>query len=357
MNLECILAAHKLYVETNGKKGKPADLRGAGLPGTILTDADFGYIDLSGADLTNVCLMSADLSNANLREINLSKTDLRGANLSNASLIKANLRGANLRGANLFKANFFKADLRETDLRETDLSSVDLYGADLRGAKLPDDEVRTDFIKIGCQYYNISGWFSFDDEVVGTQATGTLKWWKAKTTTCEAYSIGSGGRVKMIDNKAKILQLLDNESQIEAINSVLVLGLLKEQQVRIFLESSIKRIIKKLSGKTNIPAWESWAGEWKSGADRTVESAKYAEEAALRSYTDSWGRRNAAAWVASAAQNMATELELEACGNRWAAGWNAIWSAQAVAEAAAWLKDAGREAERVRQYKEILATV
>jgi hypothetical protein len=158
------------------------------------------------------------------------------------------------------------------------------------------------------------------------------------------------------DRKVKILELLDNENPIEAINSVLVLGLLKEQQLRLFLEKSIERIIEKLSGKTNIPAWESWAKEWESGADRTVESAKHAEEAALRSYTDSWGRRNAAAWVASAAQNMATELELEACGKRWAAGWNAVWSAQAVTEAAAWLEEDGREEERGRQYKEILTT-
>jgi hypothetical protein len=157
--------------------------------------------------------------------------------------------------------------------------------------------------------------------------------------------------------KEKTLQLLDNESKVEAINPVLVLGLIQEQQVFFLLESSLKRIIEKLSGKTNIPIWESWAVEWKSGADRTAESAKYAEEAALRSYTDSWGCRNAAALVASAAQSMARTIELESCGKRWAAGWNATWSAQAAEEAPPWLEEAGRVEERERQYKEILLNV
>ena len=80
------LAAHKLWMESNTKKGARANLRGA---------------DLSGADL-------------------------RGANLNGANLSCANLRCANLRGANLRCAN----------LRGADLSGADLSGADLSGADL-----------------------------------------------------------------------------------------------------------------------------------------------------------------------------------------------------------------------------
>ena len=95
MDLIKILADHLLWVESVGKKGTKANLRGENLIG-------------------------ADLSWANLSGANLSGADLSWANLSGANLSEANLRWADLFGADLFGA---------------DLSWADLFGADLRRAK------------------------------------------------------------------------------------------------------------------------------------------------------------------------------------------------------------------------------
>jgi hypothetical protein len=73
--LDQILTDHRLWLSTDGKLGKRADLR------------------------------RADLCRADLQEV-----DLRWADL-----FKANLRGANLRGANLTDANLSDTDLREVD--------------------------------------------------------------------------------------------------------------------------------------------------------------------------------------------------------------------------------------------------
>jgi hypothetical protein len=59
------------------------------------------------------------------------KADLRGADLRNANLYKANLRDANLRNANLYKAN-----LRDADFQGADFQGADFQGADLRGANI-----------------------------------------------------------------------------------------------------------------------------------------------------------------------------------------------------------------------------
>ena len=124
--LASILEQHRLWVESNGKGGKRADL--------------------SGKDLKNANLCMADLRMADLRETTLCYTDLRGADLEQADLRRAdlrraglhgaNLRGANLRGANLRGADLAQADLRGADLRGADLEQDDLHGADLEGAFL-----------------------------------------------------------------------------------------------------------------------------------------------------------------------------------------------------------------------------
>ena len=79
--LNKILDEHKLWLKTNGKEGKKADLRSADL-----RSADLRYADLSDADLR-----SADLRSADLRSADLSDADLRSADLSDANLSSANL--------------------------------------------------------------------------------------------------------------------------------------------------------------------------------------------------------------------------------------------------------------------------
>ena len=91
-----ILQRHANWIQSNGKYGERADLRGANLCDANLCDA-------------NLC-------GANLRGANLRGADLRGANLCDANLCDANLCGANLRGANLRGADLRGANLCDADL-------------------------------------------------------------------------------------------------------------------------------------------------------------------------------------------------------------------------------------------------
>ena len=114
--LASILKEHHLWIKSDGKSGKRADL--------------------SEKDLKNVDLMGADLRKADLRKADLRKADLRVANLRGATLRGVDLRGADLAVADLCEADLCGADLREADLREADLCKADLRRANLHGAKL-----------------------------------------------------------------------------------------------------------------------------------------------------------------------------------------------------------------------------
>ena len=119
--LKEILERHKLWLDSNEKKGKRADLY----------DADLSSVDLSGADLT-----CADLTRANLRYADLTRANLRCANLSNANLSNADLSYADLTGANLTRANLSDADLTHTILSGAYLTDVYLIYANLTYADL-----------------------------------------------------------------------------------------------------------------------------------------------------------------------------------------------------------------------------
>jgi hypothetical protein len=89
--------------------------------------------NLEGADLTGLYLDRADLRGANLRGAALVQTiltdaDLEGADLTGANLDTATLTRANLRGAILVRANLFSADVGE----------VDFTGATFRETICPD---------------------------------------------------------------------------------------------------------------------------------------------------------------------------------------------------------------------------
>ncbi len=120
--LASILKEHHLWIESDGKSGKRADL--------------------SEKDLKNVDLMGADLRKADLR-----KADLLGADLRVANLRGATLRGVDLRGADLAVADLCEADLCEADLRGADLRAADLCGADLRRANLHGAKLEKVYLK------------------------------------------------------------------------------------------------------------------------------------------------------------------------------------------------------------------
>jgi len=125
--LNQILAAHKIWVDSFGGKGKRADLSG-------------GF------------LIEADLRDANLQRARLIEADLRGAKLSNADFRGANLYDADLQGANLSLADLREANLTGVKLEEwveqlgtgaTKLHQTYLTGTDFRGADLSDANLET----------------------------------------------------------------------------------------------------------------------------------------------------------------------------------------------------------------------
>ena len=119
-----ILEQHKLWLDSNEKEGKCADLSDADLTGADLTDANLTGVNLYGADLRCADLSGADLSGAiltgaDLTSVDLFAANLTGANLTNTDLTNANLTGANLRGANLTCANLTSVNLTFADLTNT----------------------------------------------------------------------------------------------------------------------------------------------------------------------------------------------------------------------------------------------
>ena len=130
-----VLKQHKLWLGTDGKEGKRANLSGDNLSG-----ANLEYADLRGANLWYANLRKADLRGADLRKADLCGADLRGAELCDANLRKADLRGADLcgadlRGACLEYADLWGANLEGVDLRGACLEYADLGDAYLYGAK------------------------------------------------------------------------------------------------------------------------------------------------------------------------------------------------------------------------------
>ena len=94
--LKEILAQHQLWLDSDGKQGRRADLY----------------------------------------RVNLTEANLNGVNLRRANLDEVNLTGADLRGAELYWALLYDANLTGADLRGADLTGADLRGANLTGAQL-----------------------------------------------------------------------------------------------------------------------------------------------------------------------------------------------------------------------------
>ena len=100
--IAAILAAHELYLSSDGEQGDVADLRRADLSGR----------DLRGANLQRANLAGADLSEANLCDARLGKACLRDTSLYAANLTDANLEGAvDLLGRQMAGANLTRAKL------------------------------------------------------------------------------------------------------------------------------------------------------------------------------------------------------------------------------------------------------
>jgi hypothetical protein len=84
--LKTILEQHKLWLDSNGKEGKRANLFGVNLTSANLSGADLAYANLAYANLTDAYLYRANLTRANLRCANLTRADLTDAYLTGANL-------------------------------------------------------------------------------------------------------------------------------------------------------------------------------------------------------------------------------------------------------------------------------
>ena len=122
--LKQILQQHKLWLDSDRKKGVSADLR---------------FVDLCGANLTGANLKEANLFRGELRGANLTRTNLEGVDLFGANLFRVDLTGANLKEANLKEANLKEANLEGVDLCGANLFRVELRGSDLTNTKFSFD--------------------------------------------------------------------------------------------------------------------------------------------------------------------------------------------------------------------------
>lgn len=133
--LKCILAEHKRWLDSSGKEGEKADLRGANLAGFDLRKANLSQADLQEANLSKAALDEANLSEATMFDVNLTEAGLHTADLS-----AADLRGVEFQGARLINTQLRDADLQSAKLSGAiGLSGPQFAGTNVSGTKLPGD--------------------------------------------------------------------------------------------------------------------------------------------------------------------------------------------------------------------------
>jgi len=133
-----ILASHRLWISTDGRRGSRADLenaylrnhmlKGECLKAAKLSWASISDNDLSGVDLSHADLSCAYLQRANLTNANLAEANLTAARFDHARLIAANLRGARAEDTVFLSANLEHAILNEANLAGAKLSEARVYG-------------------------------------------------------------------------------------------------------------------------------------------------------------------------------------------------------------------------------------
>ena len=136
-----ILEEHKLWLKSNGKQGKRANLVNeylckANLRGAILDRAYLSRANFYGANLHGASFKYADLKYANLKYSNLQDANFRNADLSGASLQGADLTWADLSWARLDGADFSGANLTYANLQYARTDGTNFTGANMEKATL-----------------------------------------------------------------------------------------------------------------------------------------------------------------------------------------------------------------------------
>ena len=89
------LALHKIWLESEGRRGSRADLSEGEFVGAVLCGMNLERADLRRADFSSADLRNANLRNADLSGAVLTGTDLRGADFSGADLTDISMRDCN----------------------------------------------------------------------------------------------------------------------------------------------------------------------------------------------------------------------------------------------------------------------
>lgn len=121
IELDEIIENHNKWLNSGGKEGERANLKGINLSKANMVKANLSKGDLRQADLSYANLIRANLSEANLNEANMTGVNMKWTNLSRADLSGAVLSdvdftGVNLEGAILCRANLVGATLTEGQL-------------------------------------------------------------------------------------------------------------------------------------------------------------------------------------------------------------------------------------------------
>lgn len=134
--LQKVLDEHRVWLDSQGIRGKQARLENAALQQCDLRGADLRYAVLTGARLTRAQLAGADLSFADLRNVELAYADCQQARLDSALVSGASLEGTCLEGASLQHASFNGANLRYARCQNADFSSARVFKTNLNHANL-----------------------------------------------------------------------------------------------------------------------------------------------------------------------------------------------------------------------------
>ncbi|WP_293124259.1 pentapeptide repeat-containing protein [Microcoleus sp. bin38.metabat.b11b12b14.051] len=128
----------------------------------------FSNAELTRRDFSGQILRSAEFSNANMDLTNFSKADLRGAIMSASVMTQANLHGANLTNAMIDQVKFTNADLSDAILVETILLRSTFDGVNITGADF------TDSIMDGAQIKELCGKASGVNSQTGVDTRDSL---------------------------------------------------------------------------------------------------------------------------------------------------------------------------------------
>lgn len=169
-DLNRILASHKTWLNSKGKRGIRASLAGLDLSG----------IDLSGRDLRKINFSRTNLSTANLSNSNFEDAYFIRTNLSGADLTGANLAGCYLNAANFTRARLTGAKVIYCNITQTNFSGIKFSSADFSNTNVITFSVGKYsalawkkrgkiMVKIGCKEKTLDWWLKNEVKLVKTR--------------------------------------------------------------------------------------------------------------------------------------------------------------------------------------------